>query len=63
MRVLENNNKPATHFIEVWRNPESELIDEWNFPYASEIEQLDRDVSTTENFKFITIAIFKIRAK
>lgn len=62
MRVLENNNKPATHFIEVWRNPESDDRHEWNNP-ADIVRDIDSAVDFSNGLNFITIAIFKIRAK
>jgi hypothetical protein len=59
MRVLENNNKPATHFIEVWRDPVGNI----NNDMIDKISVLDIYLECTKIIACDTIAIFKIRAK
>ena len=57
MRVLENNNKPATHFIEVYKR--------YNGVYEAtdiiEIKHLKNSIIDTSIIMATTIAIFKIR--
>ena len=56
--VLKNNEKPATHFIEVWRSENGSFMDER--PYK--IRHLKDMLSINSKFVY-TIAIFKIRMK
>ena len=59
MRVLENNNKPATHFIEVYKRYDDvyEATDILNMKHLRN-SIIDTNISMAK-----TIAIFKIRAK
>jgi hypothetical protein len=61
MKALPNNNKPATHFIEVYRHK--------NFQYGFRNTRclsanfMQRALEKTKEVGLITIAIFKIRLK
>jgi hypothetical protein len=58
-RVLSNNNKPATHFIEVWKGAFDENINST----VTRIHLLDKYLNDTFFANSKTIAIFKIRPK
>ena len=61
--VLKNNEKPATHFIEVWSDGKltnQEEDSERLFPINDLYDHL---FSTKELADLYTIAIFKIRMK
>ena len=58
-RVLENNLKPATHFIELWKNGFD--INIWGDVW--DIDCLDDELKQTFFLGLDTIAIFKIRMK
>lgn len=56
MHVLENNKKPATHFIEVFNN--------CTFSRLFPIFELETNLYITSKLRTLrTIAIFKIRMK
>ena len=57
-RVLPNNLKPATHFIEVIKFGNHTINDVCN-----EIKDLELQLSETKFIGLKTIAIFKIRLK
>lgn len=58
-RVLENNLKPATHFIEISRYKACHSI--WH--YLKEIDKFDSWIESSLRLNLHTIAIFKIRMK
>jgi hypothetical protein len=62
--ILENNLKPATHYIEVYSDGETTNLQD-NLYAVSTIENLDEDLDFTVNdcTSLYTVAIFKIRAK
>jgi hypothetical protein len=60
MRVLQNNLKPATHFIEVYKIYQ----ETFNSGTPCDIGFIDDAIKCTEELDDCkTIAIFKIRAK
>ena len=63
VRVLENNLKPATHFIEVWSDGDK-TSQEYKWQVIMPIKDLYDEIEDTEFISNIyTIAIFKIRMK
>ena len=58
-RVLQNNLKPATHFIEVYSDYNGRNSQTWYYSVSLLNLFLEKTIET--NLK--TIAIFKIRAK
>ena len=59
MKALPNNNKPATHFIEVWKLKIGLPI----YDEIKPIEILGSTLLATAFLDYKTIAIFKIRLK
>ncbi|HJV19311.1 MAG TPA: hypothetical protein VJ552_05480 [Sediminibacterium sp.] len=66
-RIAPNNALPATHFIEVFkgkRETNQEYVKYWSDTYrllCNEIRSLDQSLAKSNEYKYKTIAIFRIR--
>lgn len=62
-KIAPNNNLPATHFIEVWKN--KSIKDYWiafDETDCYEIQDIDELIAVdTKTLNYETIAIFRIR--
>lgn len=57
--VLQNNYKPATHFVELYKITSTA----WEQTSIQNIYNLDFNCKMTSEMKMKTIALFKIRLK